>query len=108
MFLISLEKDRLQKCHFESICEHLQPCAPHWTKIAFVLGFTNDEVEAIANDLENSVSNSYLDVVISNWLKWEPGDARGSKTHATLEKLKAAVKYAGSDEIASQLTLGMY
>ena len=98
----------MSRHYFESICEHLHPCATKWKQIARFLDFTDSEISQIALDPQNLVANSFLDAVIGDWLKREPGDARGNKTCATLEKLITAVNAAGFVEIGSHLTLGMY
>ena len=43
----------------------------------------------------NLTPNSCLEDMIGHWLQWAPGDARGSKNHATLEQLQQAVDVAG-------------
>ncbi len=38
-------------------------------------------------------------------MRWDAGDARGSKDRATLEALKTAVSKAGFGKVANELTL---
>lgn len=96
---------RLQAAHCGSLCEKLRPCAIKWQQIAHYLRFTSHEILNIENNPENLRSNSFLDVMIGEWLEWVPGDARGSEEYATLEQLQAALIGAGYGVIASELLM---
>ena len=47
--------------------------------------------------------SNYLSAMLSDWLQWAPGDARGSSCYATLESLKDAVDKAGLGSLAQKL-----
>ena len=46
---------------------------------------------------------SYLNTMLSSWLRWAPGDARGSRDYATIQNLKTAVDRAGLGVVAQEL-----
>lgn len=87
------------------LCEQLSPCAHKWEEIAIGLRFKGDEIQNIKRDPVNLAGGpqACLRVVLNDWLHWAPEDARGSKTRATLEPLKTAVKKAGFGDIAQHL-----
>lgn len=99
---------RIEAAHCGSLCEKLRPCAMKWQQIAQYLQFTSCEISNIKNNPENLQSNSFLDVMVGEWLEWAPGDARGSEKYATLEQLQAALIRAGYDVIASELMKGNF
>ena len=41
--------------------------------------------------------------MLSSWLQWAPGDARGSTDYATMEALRRAVNRAGLGVTAQEL-----
>lgn len=76
-----------------------------WKTIGIALGFTLPELYSIEAmpKLFNSAPTSYLDYMLSSWLEWAPGDARGSTTFATLDALRTAVDKAGLGLTAQEL-----
>ena len=87
--------------------EQLDPCKAAWEKIAESLGFKEFEIAGIKADLTKVMGGpeACLREVITKWLQWAPGDARGSSDYATLEALKSAVSKAGFGKAAAKLTL---
>ena len=88
--------------HYGYLVEQLVPCAPRWESIATNLRFQSHEIESIQS---NMMPEACLRKVLSQWMQWAPGDARGSVDRATLEALKTAVDKAGYGKIAEGLTL---
>ena len=93
--------------HYGYLHEQLCPCADKWEKIAMGLRFTSDEIRIIKSNPANFTGGptACLGAVLTDWMQWAPGDARGSKDRATLEALKTAVSRAGFGVIADELTL---
>ena len=75
--------------------------------IAEGLRFKPYEIENIQSDPLKlcGAPGSYLGAVLSTWMLWAPGDARGSKEFATLERLKEVVDRVGYPTIAANLKL---
>lgn len=48
---------------------------------------------------------SYLGAMLNRWMHWAPGDARGSKDYAKLERLKNVIHRMGYPELAAKLNL---
>ena len=48
--------------------------------------------------------NSWLKEVLAQWLRWGPGDGRGSKNFATRESLCDALSKVGLGKLAQQFT----
>ena len=72
------------------------------------LNFKDYEIEKIRKDLHHSLDNTQLYAVIQTWLCWAPGDARGSRSIATLEELQSALNGANFARIILKLpVLGM-
>ena len=58
------------------------------------LGFLKNELDNIESNpvlLTQSPPKSWLSEMISQWIQWSPGDARGSKDSASLKSLKEAL-----------------
>ena len=87
--------------------EQLSPCKAQWETIAENLHFHSDEIDGIKANLAIMFGGpkGCLREVLSQWLQWAPGDARGSEDRATLEALKRAVDRAGFGIVANKLTL---
>ena len=87
------------------ICEKLRPHSSEWRQIALGLGFTDPELKNIESAplLLITAPYGYLQRMLSSWLQWAPGDARGSSNYATLELLKRAVDKAGLGRLAQEL-----
>ena len=90
---------------FNTICEKLRPYSHKWRVIGEGLGFTHAELSTIeANpSLFLGAPASYLSAMLSVWLQWAPGDARGSRDYATMESLRRAVDKAGLGRTAQEL-----
>ena len=87
------------------IYKKLQPHASKWRDIAIGLGFTPAELDNIAANPSRvtTAPRSYLSAMLSDWLEWAPGDARGSTKYATIEDLRSAVDRAGLGLTAREL-----
>ena len=84
------------------LCEH----AAKWKDIGTYIGFSQGELRNIqANPmlLMEEPPRSYLNYMVSEWLQWAPGDARGSAHFATLQALKSAMDKAGLAKAAKHL-----
>ena len=46
---------------------------------------------------------SYLHKMLSTWMQWAPGDARGSTEYANIRSLRRAVDFAGLGRLAKEL-----
>ena len=76
------------------MCEH----AAKWKDIGTHLGFSQGELRNIqANPMLffEEAPRSYLNYMLSEWLQWAPGDARGSAQFATLQALRSAMNKVG-------------
>lgn len=93
--------------HVSGICQTLAPYAADWKEIATGLGFKPYEIKNIAASPMDLIGapKSYLLAVIGRWSQWAPSDARGSKSYATLENLRAAVNSADLGIAAENLVL---
>ena len=87
------------------IYQKLQPYASKWRAIVIGLRFTPAELDNIEANPSHftTAPRSYLSAMLSNWLEWAPGDARGSTKYATMEDLRSAVDRAGLGLTASEL-----
>ena len=87
------------------IYKKLKPYAYKWREIARGLRFTPAELENITANPSHSTAapGSYLSAMLSDWLEWAPGDARGSINCATMEDLRSAVDRAGLGLTAREL-----
>ena len=87
------------------ILSKLHKYSHKWRAIGMKLGFTLpelDNIEAMPK-LFNSAPTSFLDYMLSSWVEWAPGDARGSTAFATLDALRTAVDKAGLGLTAQEL-----
>ena len=68
-----------------------------WKEIGTYLGFRPGELNNIADRplLLNTAPKSWLSAMLEEWLKWEPGDERGSTKAASIEELSDALDKAG-------------
>ena len=75
--------------------------------IATHLQFKSYEIDGIRADPMKMMQGpaACLGEVLSTWMHWAPGDARGSEDYATLEALKTAVDKAGFGDVAKKLNL---
>ena len=75
----------------------LQPYASQWEVIGLGLGFTSWELSTIKANPINVINAplSYLFAMLSSWIEWAPGDARGSKDYATHQALRIVMEKIG-------------
>lgn len=83
--------------HQSFLSLELKTQSTEWKSIAIYLGFTGSELKVIEAKplLLVGAPNSWLNEMLSEWLQWAPGDARGSTKSATLEGLRDALDKAG-------------
>ncbi len=93
--------------HYSTLLEQLIPCIPGWEGIAEGLKFKAHEIAGIKANHVVMIGGpkECLREVLTVWMSWDAGDARGSKDRATLEVLKTAVSKAGFGKVANELTL---
>ena len=96
---------RLSEREFARISAQLSPHSYMWRRIGEGLGFTPAELSTIeaTPTLLPGAPVSYLSAMLSGWLQWAPGDARGSRDYATLQSLRTAVDNAGLGRTAQKL-----
>lgn len=68
---------------------------PHWRNFGLQLGFSSEEMDGIRG---NFVLN-----LMYTWIKWFPGDSRGSTTFATYSGLKTTLVKSGLGDVARDL-----
>ena len=79
-----------------------------WKRLGLELGFTSKEIDEMASEYTTQ-NECYDDRDISmikfleKWLKWYPGDSRGSKTFPTYSGLRIALVNAGLGDKAREL-----
>ena len=84
----------------------LSKYADHWRAIGANLQFTQSELNKIGNAtylFKQRSSSDLLSTMLSQWLQWAPGDARGSTNFATLEALIDALRKVNLDAVAHDL-----
>ena len=113
---IALPDAKRMKCHSDTRCDkahhailyfQLKVHAAKWREIGANLGFSQEELDNIKDELMNLTGSpqTCLSAMLTEWLEWAPNDAPGS-THdqyATFESLKGAVSEAGLGSVADSL-----
>ena len=99
------EKHKLSESHLPELLSKLNDHACSWRDIGMHLGFRKGELDNIAaNQLLLSESpKSWLKEMLSKWLKWAPGDSRGSNAFASMESLKCALDKSGLARTAHEI-----
>ena len=99
--------DRLEEVHLFPLHHQLKAYASKWREIGLFLGFRINELSEIQSRpiLFAGAPRSWLQMLLAEWLKWIPGDTRGSTEYASLSALKSAVDKAGLARMASELKL---
>lgn len=98
---------RLTRQHYPRLYSQLSIHGAQWRDVGTHLGFAQGELKNIqerAHLLANSPV-SWLGEMLSQWLEWAPGDARGSVDFATLEGLRQALRQANLGSTAHDLRL---
>ena len=93
--------------HLAHLLSQLERRATKWRDIGTHLGFLPGELNIIENKplLLQEAPKSWLRAMLEEWLEWAPGDKRGSKSYATLNSLRNALREAGLGVTAERLTL---
>ena len=99
------QETRLSNKHLSRLFHQLRNQATRWRDIGVNLGFRRDELETIQSSLFHlqGAPESWLMVLLEEWLKWAPGDDRGSTRYATLEGLQATLVKCGLGAIAQYI-----
>ena len=103
----SAVENRLTDQHYGVLVEQLSQHAAKWREIGGKLHFTQGELNNIQINVVLSTGSpgSWLSAMLSQWLQWAPGDARGSANFATLETLKDALRQTNLGAAAHDLHL---
>ena len=105
-FIIALLEARISsERDFSTVLEKLRPHSSKWRDIGVGLGFTPSELDTIeaAPRHHPTAPKSFLSAMLSDWLEWAPGDARGSMAYANRDSLINAVDKAGLGRTAQEL-----
>ena len=103
----AVDSGRLTDQHHGVLIKQLSQHAARWKEIGGGLCFTQSELADIQASplLLSDAPSSWLGAMLSQWLQWAPGDARGSTGFATLEALKDALRQANLGATAHDLHL---
>ena len=66
------------------------------------LNSIQDKYDMLSGDYDDNI---WLNAMLAEWLKWIPGDSRGSTNHASLEALKLVLTDIGLSMPALYLTI---
>ena len=89
---------RLDTSDHPTLLSQLYEHAAKWKDIGTYLRFSQGELENIQANPKlylEGPPKSYLNCMLSEWLQWAPGDARGSAQFATLQALRSAMNKVG-------------
>ena len=97
----------LNEAHHSILFEQLQKHSARWRDIGVHLGFLASELDNIQARpfLISSAPQSWPSTMLSEWLRWAPGDSRGSTNFASLEDLKHALSESGLAGVAHDLSI---
>ena len=87
----------------------LHECASQWRRIGLALCFQPRELDVIQSNplLYARAPVSWLNEMLSQWLKWRPGDERGSGYIPTKKDLQRALLHIGLSACSDKLPPGM-
>ena len=94
--------------HHGIIYQRLTLYATKWRDIGMALGFLEGELDNIQSNpmlLTQTPPKSWLSEMLSQWLQWGPGDARGSKDYASIESLKEALLNLNLAQLAREFVM---
>ena len=110
---VVIPDDILGEKHFEGLCKTLERSdkskryISHWRGIGSQLGFSTQELDNIQKKhtfpQTNFISDSIIEDMLLQWLKWSPHDSRGSSSFPTYLSLKRALTNAGLGSIVGNL-----
>ena len=88
---------KLSEQNHSKLYQELVKHSHMWKDIGTHLGFLPSELDNIQARpaLWNTAPKSWLREMLAEWLKWAPGDERGSTNIATVEELRNALDKAG-------------
>ena len=86
---------------YAKLAEH----SAKWREIGTYLGFRPSELDDIhvRPILYGTGPKSFLSAMLEEWLRWAPGDQRGSTKYATLEGLSDALQKSELSEVAQSI-----
>ena len=104
-----MELIQLNLKHHSALLGQLSIHAHKWKDIGLCLGFQEKELNTIQEKYD-MLSGDYdddiwLNAMLAEWLRWVPGDSRGSTNSATLEALQLVLKDVGLGMTALYLTV---
>ena len=94
--------DALKEYHIGWLCanglrDHKK--SPYWRNLGSQLGFTTKELD----EIDKHPDKDKLYKMLYQWVKWYPGDSRGSTNFATYTSLQTAFVMAGLGEVVHSL-----
>ena len=103
----SISNQRILESDMPKILDKLRPHSDKWLDIGDALGFKTYELANIqaTPTLLASAPYMYLRELLSQWVNWAPGDARGSRDFATWDMLRRALEKAGLETLVHELLL---
>ena len=102
----SISNKRILESDLTKILDELRPHSDKWLDIGDALGFKTYELANIqaTPTLLAGAPYMYLRELLSQWVNWAPGDARGSRDFATWGMLRRAVEKAGLETLVHLLS----
>ena len=95
--------DMLKTCHTTTLHDNMvltnKKISLQWKNLGLQLGFTTEELDRISSKKLDGLSE-----VLQQWVKWYPGDKRGSTNFASYTGLQNALVKAGLGEVIQYLT----
>ena len=95
--------DVLKQGHIVWVCDSLRrrgdTRATYWIKLGYQLGFTRAELD----EIYKNKTQEKLFRMLKQWIRWYPGDSRGSTQFATNTALQTAFVKIGLPEIVHDL-----
>jgi hypothetical protein len=106
---ILTDGERYYDSDLRKIYDELVHHAHRWADIGTYLGFTPGELRNIHTKpmLLMDAPKSWLAELLSEWLRWHPGDGCGSRSFTTREGLHAALLKANLSTVAARLPPGV-
>jgi DNA repair exonuclease SbcCD ATPase subunit len=74
-----------------------------WRKLGYHLGFTTEELDKVIIGCGSPLDRDKFSVVLQEWVRWYPGDSRGSTGFPSYTGLQNALVKAGFGEVIRYL-----
>jgi DNA repair exonuclease SbcCD ATPase subunit len=101
--LNTVPSDMLKSMHIKELSETIvrsKKILSEWRKLGSQLGFTTEELDRI----DYPTSKNRLLEMLGEWLRWYPGDSRGSTDFPSYTGLQNALVKAGFGQVIQYLT----